>query len=119
LQAAFIAIPLSVPVTGAHDERVGSVFHDTLPSVQQHLARLSLRGGNDVGAALLGTPIDIPSASAVPCPASEVVFARGTNEHRELHRLRETRACPVAKRHIAKPIAAGHSTGNPAPRTDY
>ena len=37
---------------------------------------------------------------------------------------RETRACPVAKRHKAKPIAEGHSTEshhrlNPAPRTNY
>jgi len=54
----------------------------------------------------------------------EVVFARGTNEHRKVHRPRETRACAVAKRHKAKSIAAGHGTGshhrrNPAPRTNY
>jgi hypothetical protein len=39
------------------------------------------------------------------------------------HRPREARARPVAKRHKAKPIAAGHSTGshhrrNLAPRTN-
>jgi hypothetical protein len=28
----------------------------------------------------------------------EVVFARGTNEHREPYRPREALACPVAKR---------------------
>ncbi|MGH7734306.1 MAG: hypothetical protein ACREOE_11555, partial [Gemmatimonadales bacterium] len=48
------------------------------------------------------------SACADPCPDSEAVFARGTNEHRKLHRPREARACPVAKRHQVKPIAAGH-----------
>jgi cutinase len=30
--------------------------------------------------AMLSAPFDIPSASADPCPASEVVFARGTGE---------------------------------------
>jgi fatty acid CoA ligase FadD28 len=33
LQAGVIAVPLSVPVGAAHDERVSSVFQDTLPSV--------------------------------------------------------------------------------------
>src|SRR6185437_4138623 len=31
-------------------------------------------------AALLGAPIQMPSASADPCPDVDVVFARGTNE---------------------------------------
>jgi long-chain fatty acid adenylyltransferase FadD28 len=33
LQAGLIAVPLSVPAGGAHDERISSVFHDTSPSV--------------------------------------------------------------------------------------
>jgi long-chain fatty acid adenylyltransferase FadD28 len=33
LQAGLIAVPLSAPMGGAHDERVSSVFHDTLPTV--------------------------------------------------------------------------------------
>ena len=33
LQAGLIAVPLSPPVGGAHDERVHSVLHDTSPSV--------------------------------------------------------------------------------------
>jgi long-chain fatty acid adenylyltransferase FadD28 len=33
LQAGLIAVPLSVPLVGAHDERVSSVFHDALPAV--------------------------------------------------------------------------------------
>ncbi|MGN6339133.1 AMP-binding protein [Mycobacterium sp.] len=33
LQAGLIAVPLSVPMGGAHDERVSSVFHDASPSV--------------------------------------------------------------------------------------
>jgi fatty acid CoA ligase FadD28 len=33
LQAGLIAVPLSVPTGGVHDERVSSVFDDTLPSV--------------------------------------------------------------------------------------
>jgi fatty acid CoA ligase FadD28 len=33
LQAGLIAVPLSVPQVGAHDERVGSVLHDTSPAV--------------------------------------------------------------------------------------
>ena len=33
LQAGLIAVPLSVPMGGAHDERVSSVFRDALPSV--------------------------------------------------------------------------------------
>jgi hypothetical protein len=73
---------------------------------------------------MLGNPIDIPSASADACPGSEAVFARGTNEHRKLHRPREVRARPVAKRLKAKPIAAGHTpevttAGNRAPRANY
>jgi fatty acid CoA ligase FadD28 len=33
LQAGLIAVPLSAPMGGAHDERVDSVLHDTSPSV--------------------------------------------------------------------------------------
>jgi long-chain fatty acid adenylyltransferase FadD28 len=33
LRAGLIAVPLSVPMVGAHDERVSSVFHDALPAV--------------------------------------------------------------------------------------
>jgi fatty acid CoA ligase FadD28 len=33
LQAGLIAVPLSVPAGGAHDERVSSVFHDASPSI--------------------------------------------------------------------------------------
>jgi long-chain fatty acid adenylyltransferase FadD28 len=33
LQAGLIAVPLSAPMGGAHDERVHSVLHDTSPSV--------------------------------------------------------------------------------------
>ncbi len=33
LQAGFIAVPLSVPQVGAHDERVTSVLRDTSPAV--------------------------------------------------------------------------------------
>ncbi len=33
LQAGLVAVPLSVPMGGAHDERVSSVFRDALPSV--------------------------------------------------------------------------------------
>ncbi|WP_102417670.1 AMP-binding protein [Mycobacterium sp. 4858] len=33
LQAGLIAVPLSAPVGGAHDDRVDSVLHDTSPSV--------------------------------------------------------------------------------------
>jgi long-chain fatty acid adenylyltransferase FadD28 len=33
LQAGLIAVPLSAPMGGAHDERVNSVLHDTSPSV--------------------------------------------------------------------------------------
>jgi long-chain fatty acid adenylyltransferase FadD28 len=33
LQAGLIAVPLSAPIGGAHDERVHSVLHDTSPSV--------------------------------------------------------------------------------------
>ena len=33
LQTGLIAVPLSVPQVGAHDERVNSVLHDTSPSV--------------------------------------------------------------------------------------
>jgi fatty acid CoA ligase FadD28 len=33
LQANLIAVPLSVPQVGAHDERVNSVLHDTSPAV--------------------------------------------------------------------------------------
>jgi fatty acid CoA ligase FadD28 len=33
LQAGLIAVPLSVPMGGVHDERVSSVFRDALPSV--------------------------------------------------------------------------------------
>jgi long-chain fatty acid adenylyltransferase FadD28 len=33
LQAGLIAVPLSAPMGGAHDERVESVLHDTSPSV--------------------------------------------------------------------------------------
>jgi fatty acid CoA ligase FadD28 len=33
LEAGLIAVPLSVPQAGAHDERVTSVLHDTSPSV--------------------------------------------------------------------------------------
>ena len=38
------------------------------------------------------------------CPDSEVVFASDANNHRKLHRRFEVRACPVAKRHKAKPL---------------
>jgi hypothetical protein len=52
----------------------------------------------------------------------ECLLALSINEHRKLHRSWETRASPIAKRHKAKLIAAGHSTGssqrqNPASRT--
>ena len=33
MQAGFIAVPLSVPVPGSHDERVGAVVTDTSPTV--------------------------------------------------------------------------------------
>ena len=33
MQAGFIAVPLSVPSAGAHDERVSAVLEDTSPSV--------------------------------------------------------------------------------------
>jgi fatty acid CoA ligase FadD28 len=33
LQAGLIAVPLSVPAGGVHDERVSSVFHDASPSI--------------------------------------------------------------------------------------
>ena len=33
LQAGLIAVPLSPPMGGAHDERIHSVVHDTSPSV--------------------------------------------------------------------------------------
>lgn len=33
MQAGFIAVPLSVPVPGSHDERVGAVVTDTSPAV--------------------------------------------------------------------------------------
>jgi hypothetical protein len=55
---------------------------------------------------------------------SEADYHVWPRRDRILHRPREARACPVAKRRKAKPIAAGHSTGsdqrrNPAPRTNY
>jgi hypothetical protein len=46
----------------------------------------------------------------------EVVFARGINEK---FIFLESCACPAAKHHKAKPIAVGHSTGDPAKRTDF
>lgn len=39
-----------------------------------------LLGGAILAAALLGAPLDRPSASADPCPDAQVVFARGSGE---------------------------------------
>jgi hypothetical protein len=44
-----------------------------------HLGRL-LGAGAVTALALLGAPVNSPSASADPCPDIDVVFARGTNE---------------------------------------
>jgi cutinase len=66
-----IAVPtppiLPLPAICQHEE-MGS-----------HIARI-LGVAGATTCALLGAPVDIPSASADPCPDVEVVFARGTNE---------------------------------------
>jgi hypothetical protein len=67
-----------------------------------------------VGAALLGTPLTFCPPLLIRVPRGEVVIARGTYGHRELHRPRPAHTCPAAKRHKAGAIAALHRK-SPAP----
>jgi hypothetical protein len=64
-------------------------FHDTLSFVNAIPCVFGVAVVMTSALRCRAPPIDILSVSADPCPGSELVFARGTNEHRELHRLRE------------------------------
>ena len=62
------------------------------------------------------------SAGAIPARPALLIHvptarrcSLATHPSTELHRPREPRACPVAKRHNAKSITAGHSGKSPSP----
>ncbi|BBY58772.1 AMP-binding protein [Mycolicibacterium sarraceniae] len=71
MQAGFIAVPLSVPVPGSHDERVSAVVTDTSPSVVLTTSEVFEVAAQyvDDGAAVIATiavdTLDLDAAKAV------------------------------------------------------
>ena len=75
MQAGFIAVPLSVPVPGSHDERVGAVVTDTSPAVVLTTSPVFEVAAQyvDDGAAVVATiAVDTIDLDADPQEASEV-----------------------------------------------
>jgi fatty acid CoA ligase FadD21 len=76
MQAGFIAVPLSVPVPGSHDERVGAVVTDTSPTVVLTTSAVFEVAAQyvDDGAAVIATiavdtlDLDAPEPSLVEVP---------------------------------------------------
>ncbi|MEZ0356079.1 AMP-binding protein [Mycobacterium sp. SA01] len=76
MQAGFIAVPLSVPVPGSHDERVSAVVTDTSPTVVLTTSAVFEVAAQyvDDGAAVIATiavdtlDLDAPGADSVEVP---------------------------------------------------
>ena len=76
MQAGFIAVPLSVPVPGSHDERVSAVVTDTAPTVVLTTSAVFEVAAQyvDDGAAVIATiavdtlDLDAPGADAAEVP---------------------------------------------------